>query len=384
MSKLRPRLEAPNCISLVFFLLLLSGLCSWQLVHATSIISIDPWHGPSFEANTADLIENCPPPLEKLTAKCKNAVDEYFENLPLENSGTTWITLPNRLTYGRAFKNPKLDRNRVLQALQKKECRLEDGETVRWDLSESCQADAFANLSVFLWPCSKYGSPINTPDYLVDMSQYADREFTEPEHYNRILHKKVMRILEKHWFIGQCSRHEQSDIQFDEEQYRVLISIAKRLGEVWDEASGVPETYVLKSLAARLGDNSTAVLYSGPSSLAKGNSWTKHINEMWPWNDVIQRIRGGAQTLDEFFGGIPRTGERLKMGIFVAVSLQKSGLEFDWNWLVKTVCKRRNSEEPTCQSAIGDLKPTLEWDQESEIQALNKFESTSRDLGLYD
>ncbi|MXW53749.1 MAG: hypothetical protein F4Z66_07165, partial [Gammaproteobacteria bacterium] len=346
------------------------------------MITIDPWHGPSFDANIADLIENCSPPLEKLSEKCKSAVDEYFEDLPLETSRTTWIALPNRLTYGRVFKSPELDRNRVLQALGERQCRLEDGETVRWDLSEFCHADAFANLSVFLWSCSKYGSPTNPTDYLVDMSQYADREFTEPEHYNRILHKKVVRVLEKHWFSNQCSRHELSEIRFDEEQdqehYRVLFSIAKRLREVWDEPSNVPETYVLKSLAARFGDNSTALLYSGPSSLAKDNSWTKHMNEMWPWKDAIQRIRGDFLTLDEFFSGTPRTGARLKTGIFMAVSLQKSGLEFDWNWLVTTVCKRRNSEEPNCQSAIEELNPNFEWDQKAELEALAMFESVSQ------
>ncbi|MCY3883388.1 MAG: hypothetical protein OXG24_00570 [Gammaproteobacteria bacterium] len=355
------------------------------MAYASSAGRTDAWYGPSYRAITTDLIESCPQPLEKLSAECARAVDDFFKNFAFQYLDVSWISIPNRLTYGRAFKNPQLDRSRVLEALQKKECRLEDGETVRWDLSESCHADAFANLSVFLWACNKHGGPANPSDYVVDMSIFAHREFSSPEYYMRILHRKIVRILEKHWVGDQCSRYELSQMRFDklqdQAQWQLLHSTAERLGEFW-RPSDVPEIYVLKSMAARLGDVSTAEIYNGPSSDGtKDDSWTKHMDKEWPWKFTLlwfdqYTFNSGNSHVD--------TVERLKMGISIATSLQKSGLEFDWNHLVRKVCTPEKPEETACKTAIEELDPTFEWHQEIELQVLEKFKSVSRKLNLYD
>ncbi|MXW54600.1 MAG: hypothetical protein F4X44_08240 [Gammaproteobacteria bacterium] len=314
-------------------------------------------------------------------------MDEYFENLPLESSDTTWISLPNRLTYGRVFKNPELDRNRVLQALEETQCRLEDGETVRWDLSQSCKADAFANLSVFLWTCDKHSNSARPADYSVDMSEDADLEFSRPEYYKRILHRTIVRILENHWLRNKCSGYELSEMRFDatrdQKQYELLRSIAERLGEDRFPSDAPTETFVLKSLAARLGDLSTAVIYyETPSQRKADDSWSNHMNSVWPWRNTLREIdettRNRAILLPD------KVRYLLRMGISIAISLQESGLEFDWDHLVRMVCAPQKTEEAICKTAIEERKLTFEWDQKSEMETIEKIETVARELGLYD
>ena len=94
-----------------------------------------------------------------------------FSDWPLEFSGTTWISLPNRLTLGRALRDPIGARARVVEEMQQEECRMESGERVRWDLKDLCHADVYANVSVVLWASCKrrhlkelYGDVIDTTD----------------------------------------------------------------------------------------------------------------------------------------------------------------------------------------------------------------------------
>ncbi len=387
MSKPQTWLSPAIHIALFALLMLLTSLYACPITHAKSIFIPAPWYTTSIDTNTADLIDNCPQPFENFSEKCESAIDDYFADIPLEYPNTAWIAFPNRLTYGRAFKNPTEDRNRIVQALQERQCRLEDGETVRWDLSESCHADAFANFSVFLWLCSEYGHPTNPSDYVVDMSKHADLEYSRPEQYNRILHNRIVQILEKHWFSSQCSKYDLTEMRFDAlqdpEQHKLLRSAAKRLGEDWRPPE-VPETFVLKSLAARLGDSSTSMLYFGSST--RDDSWSKNMDKAWPWRHTIYLLGGG--TFEEAIYGPFDRGKRLQMGISVAVSLQESELEFDWNHLVRLVCAQKNTAKnpgrAACQTAIEDLELSLEWDEKSELEALKKFESVARELGLYD
>ncbi|MCY3883389.1 MAG: hypothetical protein OXG24_00575 [Gammaproteobacteria bacterium] len=344
----------------------------------------DAWNDPTFNDRIPSLEENCPQSNDKLSAECGEAMDDYFENLPLERQDTAWISIPDRLTYGRALTNPVADRNRVVQALQLKECRLEDREVVRWDLSERCHSDAFANLSVFLWACSKYGNDTNLTEES-DVDDVASFEFSDPEYYKDMLHWHNVRSLRARWITNKCAEIEVSDFRFDPENdrkhFQMLRSTARRLGEKWDQSSEVPETFVLKSLAARLGDLSTAILYSGPSTGKKDDSWRHIGNNLWQWRRSLMNFDASTQ---KFSNRRSETIKRLKKGISVAVSLQRSGLEFDWNFLVKRVCTLHDPDEATCQTAIRELSQTFEWDQKDELQTLDKFASLSQKLNLYD
>ena len=368
-------------------ILLFLLICGSEVVQAWTIVRIDPWIESDFREQNLDLIEACPEPHENVSEECLRAMDARFSDWPLEFSDTTWISLPNRLTLGRALRDPIGDRARVIEALQQEECRLESGERVRWDLKDSCHSDAFANLSVFLWACNKPRDLQELYEDVVDDSEKARQESTNSQRWKRNMQSSVIRLLRARWLNDKCGDHQVSELRFDEfrdkELHEVLIATANRLGEIWDRPPHVPETFILKALAARLGDEAAAMQYHGPSiNRVKEDSWEKHINKVWPWRKTLQEIEG--EGIYFIVDGPPKTARSLKLGVTIAVSLQSSKLDFDWNFLVGEVCKRKKSEDSTCQQAIAELKGSLDWDRKDELQALDKFETVSMELGLFD
>lgn len=314
-------------------------------------------------------------------------MDAHFTNQPLDHSSnSTWILLTNRLTYGRVFKDPIGDRKRVFEALRERDCRLEEGEVVRWELAESCQASTFANLSVFLWACSKYDFLQNPLEYIVDISDYTNFENSDPQLYKHVLRTRNMLILEARWLREKCAEYKVAEMRIDslldQEQYQTLRATAERLGDIWPKYSDVPESFVLKSLAARLGDRSAALLYDGNFVRGKVDSWREHIGKVWPWKGSLGEFHN--YTYEKSLDRLAETTKRLQIGVSLAAALQESGLEFDWESLVKKVCTLKNSEEATCKTAIDELDPTYDWDQESELRTLEEFKRVSRELNLYD
>ena len=314
-------------------------------------------------------------------------MDKRFSDWPLEFPDTTWISLPNQLTLGRALRDPIGDRARVVEALQQEACLLESGEGVRWELKDSCHSDAFANLSVFLWACNVPKDLDSIYKRVVDNTAKALQEPTDSQRWKLNTQSSIIQLLRARWLNDKCDNYQVAELRFDEhrdkEQHELLKATASRLGEIWGRSPYVPETFVLKALAARLGDVSAAMQYHGPSNyLVKEDAWEKHINKVWPWRKAVRAIRG--EGIYFFVDGPPSTARRLQLGVSIAMSLQSSKLEFDWNFLVGEVCKREKPDDLTCQEAISELKGSLHWDRKDELQALDKFETVSMELGLFD
>ncbi len=383
MSIARIRFAARKSCKLFLILLLLTTLFSACLViHATTRIIDVPWldtrvlHQTNFE-----LVDICPNTLVDFSDECQKELDAHFGEMPLEYPSTSWISLPNRLTYGGVFEDPIGDRQRVFDALQREQCRLESGELVRWDLKESCHADAFANLSVFIWICNQESNLQDLANAIVDPIDIAHLA-SDLQLYKGELRSRILNFLQARWFKGECNRFDFSEIRIDakrdREQYEVLRSTAIRLDTLWPKYGNIPEAFVLKSLAALLGDESSVMLYDRDQS---SDSWRQHIDKTWPWNIHLRQIHW--HSLYDLPHEPPDTSSRLRVGIATSVSLQDSGLEFDWNILVREVCTRTNPEHATCRSAIDDVRLTLEWNQTSELRALDKFEEVSKELNLF-
>ena len=368
-------------------ILLFLSICVSQVVQALTIARIDPWHESDFTEQNLDLIAACPQPHENDSEECLRAMGVRIRDWPLEFPDTTWISLPNRLTLGRALRDPYGDRARVVEALQQEECLLESGETVRWDLKDSCHSDAFANLSVFLWACNEPRDLQELYEDVVENREKAHQESTNSQRWKSNLQSSIIRLLRARWLNDKCDNYQVSELRFDEsrdkEQHKLLKATASRLGEIWDRPPHVPETFVLKALAARLGDESAAMQYHCLSmNRANADSWEKHINKVWPWRKTLREIEGDG--IYFIVDGAPKTAKRLRLGVSIAVSLQSSKLDFDWNFLVGEVCKREKPDDSTCQEAIAELKGSLDWDRKDELQALDKFETVSMELGLFD
>lgn len=389
MSPTLAQTQTTKCVWFRALVYLLLPLWAWQSFHATSIVHVDPWYEKSILPDRIDdLVELCQRPNEEITEECQSALDAYFEEVPLEHSDTTWISIANRLTYGRAFEDPVGDRKRVFEALGNEECGLESGRTVRWDLKESCHADAFANLSVVLWACDKRRNLQELAKNLVDLRD--EMQFSPGrQREERLLRTGTVRFLEAHWFNKRCAKHKLSDLQIDADrdpaQHELLQATATRLGEAWVGYSNIPESYVLKALAARFGDESSALCYYPSRSQVEGKSWHKHISKEWPW--ALNSLFGTstiAKLLNAWSGESTGTEKRMQLGISLAISLKESEFEFDWNKLVRKVCTLEKPEEETCQTVIDELKQSLDWDSNRELQALEEIERVSMELGLYD
>ncbi len=388
MSAILARTKATKCVWLRALVCLLLPLWAWQSFHALSLAYVDPWYPNSILPDRVDdLVELCAQPHEELTEDCQNAMDAYFEVVPLEHWDTTWISIANRLTYGRAFEDPVGDRKRVFEALANEECRLESGQTVRWDLKQSCHADAFANLSVVLWACDKRRNLQELADNLAESSD--ELQFArDRRHAERLVQSRTVYILEAHWFNKKCAEHKLSDLQIDADrdsaQHELLQATATRLGEDWVGYSNIPESYVLKSLAARLGDESSALRYYPSRTQAEGKSWHKHISKEWPWTHNSLFGRSSLASLFVETDGPAGTEKRMQLGISLAVSLHKSEFEFDWVKLVRKICTLEKPEEETCQTVIEEMKRSFDSDSNRELQVLEDIEKVSMELGLYD
>jgi len=133
-----------------------------MVVTATSPEVDEPtpvWYGP---VTIADLLVECPEPFgrEQLRSeKCISMLEPFFIDLPyIPVDGFQWLHFPQRLTYRRIFADPAQDRELVLEALRRSECRFEDGGDtgIRAELRESCHAESFYVTASFAAICLPY------------------------------------------------------------------------------------------------------------------------------------------------------------------------------------------------------------------------------------
>ena len=98
-----------------------------------------------------DLLRVCPDPQADLSMECRLTLDGLFLDRPL-GTYSEFVAFPNPLTYRQIFTDPTSDRELVLEALQHKDCRLQEGDLC-FDLKESCHGEAFAKFASFVDAC---------------------------------------------------------------------------------------------------------------------------------------------------------------------------------------------------------------------------------------
>lgn len=118
-------------------------------------------------AGTISLLEDCSENSEELSEECIQLLDSHFLQKPSVHLELGWIDFPNAPTYASIFADPDGDRERALAALERSECRLENGREIRVDLKETCEAGAIARFSVFLQVCHSEGGATTLRDFLI-------------------------------------------------------------------------------------------------------------------------------------------------------------------------------------------------------------------------
>lgn len=327
----------------------------------------------------------CERPLQELSKECLQALDAYFWDKPFVWNDFDWLPLP--LTYQRIFADPAADRSNVLSALNKPECRLEEGE-VRWDLKDSCHAESFTNYANFLFFCQSVEEKLDSD---LDMAQ---NFFYGPAFWPNVWQRYSMwdwenprssewageRLLEGRWIVERtCKRTDSETLSLDSQHYATLMAIWKRLGENTGHYDRAFE--VLRSMAARLGDEWAASVYESPK---ENDAWDAHEAEYMPWKLHLRTMRSTLSNSQVTTSTNVR-GRALKLALEVWGELEEARIRIDLDRLVEYVCGGnwwRSNE--TCEDIIAELKENEVSADQGYWHRLSVFEARAIQIGIYD
>lgn len=337
-----------------------------------------------------DPIEDCAETTHEQSEECKQALDAHFLQKQPMHPGLSWITFDHALTYEEIFADPSGDRMRVIAALQRPECRLEEGEAFRSDLKDLCDAQAFASYSKFLETCIVDTGIAGLDQFTREYIHFNDIPFNKEddslERNIKLNRTEKESRLETSWLNSKCSEYDLSKLALSPARDGRWLDFLEDIGQHFGEVSllsgygrekkwklHLEPTDVLISLAHRLGAEKTVPLIHRPVYGKGSVEWTEYIQttHAWiePWDNLMRS---------------PVQNERVRAAVDVAVALQKTGLSFDWNYLVERACLRYFQEEASCQSLLDEVLQATEWHETQKLQVLDEFETRALQMGIYD
>ena len=327
----------------------------------------------------------CERPLRELSEECLHSLNDYFWDRPFVWKEYDWLPLP--LSYSRIFADPAADRTSVFLALEKPECRLEEGE-VRWDLKDSCHAECFTNYANFLYFCQYVKDELRSE---VELSQELFRgPGYEPTVYqwyskwdgknNRPSKWLGERLLEGRWILEYtCTQYSMSSLELDDEHYETLMTVWQRLGERTTMYNRTFE--VLVSLAARLGDEWASFVYESPQ---ENDAWHVYETEKMPWKSALRDMRAKMNQPSTVTARDARM-TALRLSIETWGKLDTAGIDIDLDRMVDYVCGGNwLFAEESCEVSISYLKEKHTTTDQGFWHRLSAFESLSIEKDLYD
>ncbi len=392
----------------------------------------------------ADPRNACEDPLGELSDECMQSLDAYFLDMPFLWNDFDWVQVP--MTYRRVFTDPEGDRERVFAALERPECRLEEGE-IRWDLKESCEAASFANYANFIHFCQEAALGVTLQQESIEslpetqamdvrrstFESYEDWD----DFYKRPSRWAGERLLEGRWIVEKvCKKHSARTLTWDHiresPHFERLKSIGYRFevfSDSWGSSSldamfyqltsgserwfGSSDAFnALRVLAARLGDEWAASVYL---STEEDDAWNAHEIESMPWKQSLRIMQAGIYWNRESLGiendpssedvlgnteyldislamgrSFSHTGDKarisaLAFGLSAWEELDRSGIEIDLDRLVKYICDPSWSKSLlNCQESIDKLSKTESSIDQYYWHRLSQFKTRSIELDLYD
>lgn len=386
----------------------------------------------------------CEDPLGVLSDECMQSLDTYFLDKRFAWNGFDWFLVP--MTYRRIFADPDGDRERVFAALDRPECRLEEGE-IRWDLRESCNAESFANYANFIHFCEDAAfvvTPLQESSVSPSESENMDPRLTTFEvyedwddEYKRSSRWAGERLLEGRWIVEKkCKEHSARTLTWDyihdSEYFERLKEIGIRFelfSDSWGSSSidaffyqltgeserrfGSSDAFnALSVLAARLGDEWAASVYA---SNEEDDAWNAHEIESMPWKHSLRIMQAGiywnrenlgienASNFENVLGvteyldislamgniyshiGDSARVSALAFGLNAWDELDRSGFEIDLDRLVEYICDPSWAKSSlNCQESIAELSKTNSPIDQYYWHRLSEFKTRSIELGLYD
>ena len=427
-------------------------LSNTQLLDQVAEEAIGQSDSPVQAITIERLIQECPEPFVfglngfgVLSEECVSMLEPFFIDLPyIPNKGFQWLQIPDRISYRRIFEDPMQDRELVLDALSRAECRFEDGEIIRPDLRETCHAESFYTYSSFIQICKwyrdsrdlfdydLYSSKINIrpsaelwEEHLTQLSSDAEGNLNQAQ-YSRLKQDVWHTSLATHWYRRKCQEYDMKSIELDfeardAEYYRLLTRVSEQLN-IFPPLGLMPTetvsyTYdVINLMAAHLGEYSASIVYS---QLFKEPFFSVDISivlanrEQHPWMQYF----ASANKLKDF-RIFPSTNEDVKSastalerGYFPTLHpkqvesktdyrnftedvldgllvLEEAGIDYDFPALIDHLCRRLPDDlgignEFKCRNVIEELNSDIKLSFNKAL-VLDEFKKIAIELGVWD
>ena len=272
------------------------------------------------------------------------------------------MVLDQPMTFDRVFSDPAGDLERIVDALSRPECLIEDDSKVNWEKKDYCHASAFTNFAVFTDACH---------------SRSAEQYLSKTQ--NSLSAAVWGNYLSYRWIDIQCREFDVELKQDDENFLDHWKSMFSHRVEGHDPDSQQDEdrpriTYRFDPLrllvrGASLGDEAASLtdqgLYYGPFvQIFFINPTWKDLSEQKPLNK-----------------------ERLRQAFNFVLYLESIELDFDLDWFVKHLVTSNQSdvrsENQSLRSLIYDFY-TVDKISGSQLEVLNRIKSIAIELDVYD
>lgn len=444
------------CMFLVAFVLLLLYIADLKDTHAPVLrnaksvedidkiqylmidddVSKNDYQSPSIAKDFEELWESCalsqyPNPIETTDAsnlilkdisfseECIAFLDRNIRsNNPFTRYGSAspshqefaLIQLDNPMTYERIFSDPIGDLARVLDAISRPECLLDDSTVSKWELNPyeylpnavqgndadkialvvafsedkaiakwqlrtSCHAESFANYAAFYDVCFRESAA----EYFLNHQRHYwghDRESNQ-------INQMWKGYLEQRWVDTKCEEYS-SSLELSAEQYPNeylhLFGIGLNRGtwhfqdDIVSKGSLDRDTifYTLVSFGAQFGDQAASLVYSA------NDYWTEQ-----PWRASWEKVKQYSTP----------SAKRLQEALNLIGAFETTDVNFNLEWLVEHVCTPEkstinNTKEtagfPSCRTLINQAYTNIGSMSNTKRQTLEKFADVAIKLGVYD
>lgn len=358
--------------------------------------------------------DECPDPLSRevlLDAECLRAIDRHFRSKPaytIEYFGMS--PMESTFTYGEMFDGHVRDRELVVEALLRPECRLLEGP-IRLDLRESCNAEAFGRYALLTELChtaSKGGrwfepwlesskSPyLNKMDEIGDFESNPSKWQGNADAYHSQVGELREEVLRDVWLGSACPSHDSTNWLIDSEEN----SSYEELETWWNrEAIEVRENQLAKynlpprvrdrlvwapyerlaEISARLGDARLIFDDSLISLLSGTNDYRNSKRSLFLWMRQLDRavnVRDSSRV------------ESISLAARGLAGLRESGFDPDAAEVARFLCETVDSQEEVvvikdCDSAFRDAESLLDTADWKALRMLDEIESEALDQGFY-
>ena len=356
----------------------------------------------------------CPDPLEQSSlsnAECAKAIDQHFRNeaaYTIEYFGM--VPKESPFTYGEMFNGFKGDRELVVDALLRPECRLLEGP-IRMDLRESCNADALGRFALLTELChtatggNKWFDPWlrgsksayrHKMDELGDFESNPEKSQSDVEAYYAKVNEIREGVLKDVWLGSKCPSFTSRDHLFPDEVSRSLVELARW----WDEGTNevrknqlakydLPPSVMdsllwapyerLAEIAVRLGDTRLVFYDSLISLLSESNEYRKSKRSLYLW---MEQLNVALEVRDS-------SRERsIALAARGFVGMRESGFEADVVAVARFLCETEDSQEPRtvvedCASMFRAAELMLDTAEWKALRMLDEIATVALDQGFF-